>query len=299
MSEHTGSGCALAIQADDGTTLQAQLFAPGASARSRSQVLIAGGIGIPQRFYAPFARWLASRGHHVMTFDLRGIGASRAPRHRRSLRGLDADLLTWARQDFAAAVRVMATRAGDAGVAVMGHSLGAHHAGMSNLATQARIRRLVSIAAGSGYWRDWAPPSRWKAPLLLHLAGPLLTPLWGYFPGRRLRMVGDLPAGVMRQWGRWCRHPDFAWGAEPDEVLGTLRAARFPIDAYSFTDDEAMTEACTRKLLAAYSQAPSTLRVLAPADVGMARIGHLGAMRPEAEAKLWPLLASHLETDPA
>jgi predicted alpha/beta hydrolase len=31
-------------------------------------VLISGGLGIPQRFYAPFASWLAQRGHLVMTF---------------------------------------------------------------------------------------------------------------------------------------------------------------------------------------------------------------------------------------
>ena len=110
MSEH--SGRPFDIRADDGTKLQAHEFEPGGP--PRSHVLIAGGLGIAQRFYAPFASWLAGRGHRVLTFDLRGMGASRAPEHRRSLRGLNADLLTWARQDFAAAVRATATEAGDA-----------------------------------------------------------------------------------------------------------------------------------------------------------------------------------------
>jgi hypothetical protein len=35
--------------------------------------------------------------------------------------------------------------------------------------------------------------------LTFRLAGPRATPLCDYFPGQRLRMVGDLPAGVMRQ----------------------------------------------------------------------------------------------------
>jgi len=38
---------------------------------------------------------------------------------------------------------------------------------------------------------------------------PILTPLLGYFPGKRLRMVGDLPAGVAWQWRRWCTHRDY------------------------------------------------------------------------------------------
>jgi predicted alpha/beta hydrolase len=150
------------------------------------------------------------------------------------------------------------------------------------------------VAAGSGYWRDWAPPSRRLAPLMLHLASPLLTPLFGYFPGKRLGMVGDLPGPAMRQWTRWCRHPEFAWGAEPEQVLPSLQSARFPICGFSFTDDAAMTETSTRKLLAAFSAAPSELRVIAPADVGMAAIGHVGAFRREAEIPLWPVLEEQL-----
>jgi predicted alpha/beta hydrolase len=253
-------------------------------------VLISGGLGIPQRFYAPFASWLAQRGHLVMTFDLRGMGASRKPEHRHSLRGLDADMLTWARQDFPAAVQALSSRVDGESIILIGHSLGAHHALMTDARTQARIETLVSVAAGSGYWRDWAAPSRRVAPLLLHLAAPLLTPLLGYFPGKALRMVGDLPGPAMRQWTRWCRHPGFAWGAEPDLVQPSLESARFRIEAFSFTDDDAMTENCTRKLLTATPNAPSTLIVVKPVDVGLPRIGHTGAFRREAADALWPML---------
>ena len=92
--------------------------------------------------------------------------------------------------------------------------------------TQQRIAHAVGVATGAGYWRVWAPPSRGGARWLLYLAVPLLTPLFGYFPGKRLRMVGELPAAAMRQWARWCRHPEFAWGAEPDLVRASLAAAR-------------------------------------------------------------------------
>jgi len=282
------NGRPLAFQAADGETLQAMLFEPATP--TRESVLLAGGLGIPQAFYARFAAWLAGRGHPVMSFDPRGVGASRRPEHRRSLRGLDADMLSWARVDFAAAVRTLCEQTGKPQIALVGHSLGAHHAAMTDAATQARLSVVVSVAAGAGYWRDWATPSRRKAPLMLHLAGPLLTPLFGYFPGRRLRMVGDLPAAVMQQWARWCRHPRFAWGSEPELVQPSLDSARFAVRAFSFTDDEAMTEDCTRKLLAALPNAPSTLRVLSPADVGLRAIGHIGAFRRESAA-LWPLLA--------
>jgi len=253
-------------------------------------VLISGGLGIPQRFYLPFARWLAGRGYLVMTFDLRGMGESRRPEHRRSLRGLQADMLTWARQDFTAAVARLHGIAQGAPIAVVGHSLGMHHAAMTDAATQRRIDLVVSVAAGSGYWRDWAAPSRRLAPLMLHLAAPVLTPVLGYFPGKALRMVGDLPGPAMRQWTRWCRHPGFAWGAQPELILPSLHSARFKVEAFSFTDDDAMSETCTRKLMAALPNARASIRVVAPADVGLKSIGHVGAFRTSAAEHLWPLL---------
>lgn len=282
----------LALHAADGTPLQAHLYRPLAG--GGRPVLISGGLGIPQRFYAPFARWLAGRGHLAMTFDLRGMGESRRPEHRRSLRGLQADMLTWARQDFAAAVAHLHGRAGGAPLAVVGHSLGMHHAAMTDAATQARIDQVVSVAAGSGYWRDWSAPSRRLAPLMLHLAVPLLTPLLGYFPGKALRMVGDLPGPAARQWTRWCRHPGFAWGAQPELVGPSLQSARFRVEAFSFTDDDAMSETCTRKLMAALPNAQVSIRVVAPADVGLKSIGHVGAFRTSAAEHLWPLMVDSL-----
>jgi predicted alpha/beta hydrolase len=280
---------AVAIPTADGVRLAGHWTLP--SQATRRTVLVAGGLGVPQRFYRAFADWLAARGHPVLRFDLRGMGESREPRHRRSLRGLQADMLSWARLDFAAAVAHAAERQADGRITVLGHSLGAHHAIMTDATTQARISRLIAVAAGSGYWRDWHPRSRRRAPLMLHLAGPLLIPLMGWFPGRRLGMVGDLPGPAARQWMRWCRHPQFAWGAEPERVRPSLQTACFEIDAFGFADDEAMTEACCRQLLAAVPQAPSQFTLVRPPQVGLRAIGHVGAFRPEGQSALWPLLA--------
>lgn len=287
MTQHT-----FTFNAADGTPLVGALFEP--VGQPRSAVLIAGALGVNQSYYAAFATWLARRGHLVMTFDLRGMGASRQPQHRLSLRGLDVDMLGWARRDFAAAVQHLAALNGGAQIGVIGHSLGMHHAAMSDAATQACISKVVSAAAGAGSWRDWMPRARRSAPLMLHVAGPLLTPLFGYFPGKRLGMVGDLPAPVMRQFSNWCKHPEFAWGLEPDEVLPSLQSARFAITAFSFADDETMSLAGTQKLLAVLPKAPSQLRVVSPSDVGMTKIGHVGAFRRAGEAALWPMLEQPL-----
>jgi predicted alpha/beta hydrolase len=272
----------------DNTPLSGTLYTPNTP--QTSTVLLAGALGVPQRFYAHFATWLAARGSLVMTFDLSGMGSSRLDQHKASLRGLQADMLSWARSDFAAAVAYLSAQQGGQPIRLLGHSLGVHHAGMTDAATQNKIASVVSVAAGAGYWRDWAVPSRNKAPLMLYIAAPLLTPLFGYFPGKRFGMVGDLPGPAARQWMRWCRHPDFAWGCEPDLVLPSLASARFPIHALSFTDDAAMTRQCTAKLLAAMPNAPSQLQSISPAEVGMRSIGHIGAFKAEAAGQLWPTI---------
>lgn len=84
--------------------------------------------------------------------------------------------------------------------------------------------------------------------------------------------------------------PEFAWGAEPDLVRPSLQSARFRIEAFSFTDDDAMTASCTRKLLAAMPNARSNLQVIEPQTLGLPAIGHIGAFRPQASRSLWPLL---------
>lgn len=81
------------FNASDGTPLASALFEP--TGKPHSAVLIAGALGVNQSFYAAFASWLAQRGHLVMTFDLRGMGVSRQPQHKHSLRGLDIDMLGW------------------------------------------------------------------------------------------------------------------------------------------------------------------------------------------------------------
>ena len=55
-----------------------------------------------------------------------------------------------------------------------------------------------------------------------------------------------------------------------------------------------MTEHCTRKLLAAMPNAPSTVKVVKPGDVGLVRIGHTGAFRREGADALWPMFKQAL-----
>ncbi|HEY4238318.1 MAG TPA: alpha/beta hydrolase [Kofleriaceae bacterium] len=266
----------LTLPAIDGRPLAARAFAPPGP--PIGAVLVANAMGVPQAFYAPLAAWLAARGYLALTFDYRGTGASRTG----SLRDEPIDVVGWARLDATAALRELQDRAPGVPLSWLGHSLGGQI--VPFVPDHVELAKLVTIATGSGYWRESSPPLRRKAWVFWFVAAPLATPLCGYFPGRRLGMVGDLPRNVLAQWKRWCMDPDYAAGAEPGarELFGRVRC---PVVSISFTDDEMMSARNTESLHAAYPHV--TLRRFAPADLGVPRVGHFGFFKQPA---LWDAL---------
>ncbi len=267
-----------------GGQVAARVFEPPAGAAAAMQVVIGPAMGVPQQRYADFAAWLAGQGARVLTFDYRGQFASLAllGAPSASLRGVQATLDDW-RDDYEAAVAWLHARG--AAPLLIGHSMGAQLPGL--FAQPQQVGGLLMVAAGSGYWRENAPALRPRALLMWHALVPVLTPLWGYFPGKRLGAVGDLPAGVIRQWRRWCLHPRYS-GAEGPQALARYARVRYPIRALSVADDEMMTLQGTQSLLGLYAGAPRQLERVAPADHGLSRIGHLGWFHPRFAGTLWP-----------
>ena len=274
----------LSLESQDGPTLAARVYRPAGAMPPVGAVLIGGAMGVRQDFYRSFARWLANQGFTVMTFDYRGSGDSRAPAQAKTLRGFEADLFSWAR-DYDTAIDALRGEAPALPLYLIGHSLGAQLPGL--LRNRDRIDGLLSVAAGSGYWRDNAPRLKRSVLYFWHVLVPLATALCGYFPGRRIGKVGDLPRGVVLQWRRWCLDPRYHVGAEGAAVRAQFEGVRFPVVALSISDDELMTERGTRVLLDCYANAPRRLERVTPAQVQAPRIGHFGFFRDQFQSSLW------------
>lgn len=265
------------LRANDDFPLAARLFP---AETPIGAVLIVPAMGVPQRFYAPMAEWLAARGFTTLTFDFRGIGASR----RGPLAELDADIVAWAERDAAAALERLSSSAPGLPVTWIGHSLGGQI--VPFVPNHAIADKIVTVATGSGYWRENAWPTRRKVWLFWFGAVPLATPIFGYFPGRKLGMVGDLPKGVIQQWRRWCLDRDYAAGAEGPRVRAMYAEVKTPITSLSFTDDEMMSAMNIAKIHSLYERAPKRMRRFEPSELGVRRVGHFGFFRPEMRG-LW------------
>jgi predicted alpha/beta hydrolase len=270
--------------ATDGFELSGTLYGDVASAQAA--VLIAPAMGVPQGYYADFARWLASEGRVVLSFDYRGIGASRPESHAHSLRGFEADIRTWAERDAAAALAWLHAHVqGAVPLHWIGHSLGGQILGL--LPNRELVERAVTVASGSGYWRENAPKLKRMVWWMWYVLVPLILPLAGYFPGRRLKKVGDLPRGVMAQWRRWCLSPHYMMGEGGAALRQHYAELRAPILGISFTDDEFMSQRNIESLHSFYANAPKAMKRVSPSDLGVHRIGHFGFFRPQYQPSLW------------
>ena len=111
--------------------------------------------------------------------------------------------------------------------------------------------------------------------------------LFGYFPGKRLRKVGDLPHAVMAQWRRWCLNPDYVVGVEGEQARQLYSDVKIPITSLSFSDDEYMSARNIESLHNFYTAASRTMKRISPSDVNADKIGHFGFFRPKFKESLW------------
>lgn len=264
-----------------------------ATAAPIGMLIVAGAIGVPQRFYRRFTKFAQRRGYDTVTFDYRGVARS-APA---SLRDMRMDLRDWGRQDLAAVIADTAARAAASHVPVylVAHSFGGHALGLTP--NHAMLTACFSFGTGAG-WHGWMTMrERLKVLALWNVAGPLLTRWKGYLPWQMLRMGEDLPLDVYRQWRQWCRYPRFflddpAAGAD---LRAAFASVRTPILAVASSDDAWSPPRSRDAMLSGFTNASIERCTLDPATLNLPPLGHMGFFRPDAQV-LWPMVLQWLES---
>lgn len=277
----------LSILCADGVRLGADLWRPEGVAWGT--IIVNPATGVLARYYHRFARFLTGAGYFVLTYDYRGIGNSRPARLARSgYRWRD-----WGTQDFDAVIRHVVAADLPRPLMVVGHSIGG--ALIGHAAAAPAIDRILTVGAQYAYWRDYAAPARLAMLWRWHVAMPALTAAFGYFPGRRLGWLEDLPAGVAYEWAfRAARLEARLPSEEGARLRAGFAAVRAPILAVSFNDDDYGTRPALTRTLAYYSGAERRLVMLEPADVGETRVGHFLPFHARLVENLWPGFLSWL-----
>lgn len=246
-------------------------------------VIINPATGVLARYYHRYARFLAERGFDVLSYDYRGIGLSRPVR----LRGCLYRWRDWGELDFEAAIRFVEQQGRHDRVLVVGHSVGGFLPGLA--ASAHRIERMLTVGAQYAWWGDYASHRRLRLFFKWHVAMPALTLACGYFPGRRLGWLEDLPAGVAFEWSfRRSRFELSHPRAVRRGALDRMAAVTAPILAVAVSDDELGTPDAIRRTLNYYTgSAGRTAVLLRPSDYGRDTIGHFGLFHDSHAAGFW------------
>jgi predicted alpha/beta hydrolase len=121
-----------------------------------------------------------------------------------------------------------------------------------------------------------------------HVLMPALTAAFGYFPGRKLGWLEDLPAGVAHQWSFRRKRIETAYPREARaEILRRFAAVHAQLLAISVSDDEFGTISAVRRGLSYYTNARRTEVRLTPSDYGLASIGHFSLFHARHRDGFW------------
>ncbi len=275
----------LTIQTSDGQAIVATRYVPGQrdgrpGRPAQRAVILAPALGVPQTFYKRYAQWLADQACVVYTFDWRGMGQS-APA---SLKGYKAKLTDWALLDAPAIMDAVAQAHPGLPLSWFGHSMGGILYGL--MPQHPAIDRVVTLGSGSGYAPHLARPLRYGMGLFWNVLVPVSVRLNGYFAGRRMRAVGDLPRGVVAQWRRWCQHPEFLM-SEGAHVKAAYASVKTPITVVMVADDEMATRRGIKAVHEHYKQAALRWVTLKPRELGVKAIGHFHFFHPKAGPRVW------------
>lgn len=279
----------VSIPCRDGFQLAATLRRPASNRAERGLVIINCATGVAARYYRRYAEFLTDQGMAALTWDYRGVGDSR-PENLRRRRICWRD---WGELDFDAVARWARARDPHGLVAAVGHSIGGFLPGFAEAAP--RVDRYLTVGAQYAYWRDYAAHARARLWIKWHVVMPAMTALWGYFPGRRLGWLEDLPAGVAYEWSfRGPRMERSYPPAERADVLARFAAVRSPIVAVAASDDEYATLSAVRRALSYYCSAERKCLSLSPEELGCAAIGHFSLFHVSRQEPFWLATVSWL-----
>ena len=285
----------LTIPAVDGYPLHARIWRQSEAAAP--VVIINPATSVLSRYYSRFASYLHSHGFHVVCYDYRGIGDSRP----QQLRHFQANWLDWGGQDFEGVLRYVIGAFPDSPIQLVAHSVGGLLVGLAP--SSHRIERVFAMGSQFAYWPDYAANRRVPMYLRWHIVMPIITALFGYFPGKRLGWLEDTPTGIVQDWNAATERLEQTWKNDarlrtPEQQQALVaQYGRVAADwlAFTVTDDPFGTEVATHRLLDYYRGSNRQHLRLDPAQLDGQGIGHFAYFHARYADSLWPVALQWLQ----
>lgn len=264
-------------------------FFPANNASNDKPVLICPATGIIQKFYFPFARWLASQGYSVLVFDYRGIGKSLEQEH---VKHCDAKKQDWGLYDMPAALDFLLELSGQQSAYLIGHSAGGQLFGLMH--NHAKVRGVLAVASSSGHVKNIRKDKRNGAKFMLRWVIPISSALLGYVPAKRFGWGENLPKGVALQWAKWCSSPGYVENEFGQGVQQHwFESFSSPITFVHASDDEIATLPNVEDIMRLFTKASKKRMEIQPEAFKLAKVGHIDIFREHCNS-IWPEILAEL-----
>lgn len=266
------------IKTKDGRLIGIRRYQSGSE--SSRIILIAPSAEVTQDFYDDFACYFQQQGFHIITFDYRGVGDS-APE---VLKGYEARLDQWAIQDTDAVLRYVKNQNVNQEITFIGHGVGGEIIGLAPASQYISKMILINCALSCSRLR------RWKDKIWIGAMKTFVkfsSWLFGYFPGKHIGVMNNIPRGVMYEWIHWCNNEN---GLFDDFSDHNYRKLQIPLLALSFTDDWRSQKSGVKAMLEHFTSACITWHHLKPREAGVKKVGHSGFFKKKTGNKIWDYL---------
>lgn len=281
-------GLDLNITTPLGHQLGLTVFKPKSS--NQKSIIISSATGVLQHYYFKFSTYFAELGYTVYTFDYSGIGKSN--KNKSQLKSSKVDLKTWGENDQASVIDYAKLQNADHKIILITHSIGGQLLAFNKNAT--KIDTIITVASQSGYWNHWRGFERFKMITFWYVLIPVLTPLFGYFPAKKIGLFENLPKLVAYQWSGWGKYKAYMLSEFNFEEL-QFKNYKNNLLALSFPKDQFASKSSVDWLTKQFKNAHIDRRHIIPSDLGIPNIGHFGFFRPQFKDSLWQIAHTWIE----
>ncbi|MFP2994690.1 alpha/beta hydrolase [Spongiivirga sp. MCCC 1A20706] len=273
----------ISITTEDGQDICATYFKP--EKPTNKTVVIAGGVGLPQRFFFKFASWLATKGCDAYTFDYRGIALSKD----KELTEFHAGYFEWTNYDFKGITSHIKSVHPENNNYLIGHSFGGNSLGMST--AYKCYDKFLFVGSQFGYYRNFPWYMQISILLGFGLFVGFITPLYGYFPSKLVGLGEPLPKQVAYDWRTLLLHKNSVLALAKDHNYYseiTQPTLMISIDDDNFAPKKAVDTLAEH----VFVNAKVKRKHLEVKKLGIKKLGHNNFFRKKHEHLLWPIVSN-------
>ena len=205
-------------------------------------VVVLPAMGVRAKFYQPLANVFAESGINCVISDLRGLGTSSVKPSSKVDFGYKEMI-----SDLEVVVARVKEKFSEQAIFLLGHSLGGQVASLYLSKHTNAVDGLLLVASCSVYYKGWSGGQKWKTLLGIRLF-PLLSRLFGYFPGDKVGFGGKGAKTAILDWSYLGRTGQFKIIGDDFDYEANLKKTSIPVLATTIEKDWMAPEAAIKNL---------------------------------------------------